>query len=633
VSTVDTRVGTLLAGYRIERLLGRGGMSSVYLAEHLRLHRRVALKLMAPELAHDERFRDRFLRESQLAASLDHPNIVPIYDADEADGVLYIAMRWVDGTDLRELLHRHSPLDPRRGVAIVGQAAAGLDAAHRRGLVHRDVKPGNLLIGEDDHVYVSDFGLTKQASSQSGLTATGQLVGTVDYVAPEQIQGQPVDGRTDIYSLTCVLYEALVGAKPFDRDTEVATIWAHIQDPPPAPSALRPGLPKALDGVIAKGMAKRPEDRYATCRELVDAARHELGISSGEIPMPDVPPPRRVDRRVVVAGAVAVVAIAVVAVALLTRGGSASIKSLPLNAVGAIDPKTNKLVASIPVGKNPVSITSGFGSIWVANQDDGTVTRIDPRTRKVTDNIGGIPGTPLAVSAGDGAVWVTTLEGRLFRINPDLNVSTEVPIRFHGRLGGTGSPVALNGVAAGGDAVWVLWTGGGELLRFDPASGALAKIDDARSPEAIALGAAAIWISELNTVSRIDTATNVVTGTAQIGALDTSSTSVAVGEGSVWVAKSDAGQVWRVDPGSTTAAGSTSVGAGIAQVAAGEGGVWVTRPQAGSVVRIDSATGRVVRSIRVGSGAFGVTTGAGLVWATTVRLGAYRGLPGSGESG
>jgi len=261
VSAVDTRVGSVLAGYRIERLLGRGGMSSVYLAEHLRLQRKVALKLMAPELADDERFRERFLRESQLAASLDHPNVVPVYDADEADGVLYIAMRYVEGSDLRELLRRHSPLPRARAVAIVGHAAAGLDAAHRRGLVHRDVKPGNILIGEDDHVYVSDFGLTKQASSQSGLTATGQLVGTVDYVAPEQIQGQPVDGRADLYALTCVLYEALVGAKPFDRDIVGASIWALIQDSPSSPSVARSELAKGRDDVRARGMAKRPDER------------------------------------------------------------------------------------------------------------------------------------------------------------------------------------------------------------------------------------------------------------------------------------------------------------------------------------------------------------------------------------
>jgi serine/threonine-protein kinase len=282
----DSRIDTEIAGYRVERLIARGGMSSVYLAHHLRLQRKVALKLMAPELAQDERFRERFLRESQLAASLDHPNVVPIYDADDADGVLYIAMRFVEGSDLRSLLQREGTLAPARALGIVAQAGNGLDAAHRRGLVHRDIKPGNLLLGEDDHVYLADFGLTKQASSQTGLTATGQLVGTVDYVAPEQIQGQEVDGRTDVYSLACVLFECLAGGKPFDKDSEVAILWAHMQDPPPPIRERRPELPEGLESVLVKGMAKKPEDRYATCRDLVEAARRALGISSGEIPRP-----------------------------------------------------------------------------------------------------------------------------------------------------------------------------------------------------------------------------------------------------------------------------------------------------------------------------------------------------------
>src|SRR5215210_8379015 len=322
VSAVDTRIDTELAGYRVERLIARGGMASVYLAEHLRLHRKVALKLLAPELAADERFRERFLRESQLAASLDHPNVVPIYDADESDGVLYIAMRYVEGSDLRGLLRDQAPLEPLRALRLLGQAAAGLDAAHRRGLVHRDVKPGNLLLGEDEHLYVSDFGLTKQASSQSGLTATGQLVGTVDYVAPEQVRGETVDGRTDVYSLACVLYECLAGAKPFEKDTEVAIIWAHMQDPPPSLTEKRPQLTSGLDQVLAKGMAKEPAARHTTCRDLVDAARQELGLSSGEIPVP-VTAPQRVRRRRLVAGgalgAGLVAAAAVAAVLLLAR--------------------------------------------------------------------------------------------------------------------------------------------------------------------------------------------------------------------------------------------------------------------------------------------------------------------------
>ena len=624
MSVVDTRVGSVLAGYRIDRLLGRGGMSSVYLAEQLRLQRKVALKLMAAELAHDERFRERFLRESQLAASLDHPNVVPVYDADETDGVLYIAMRYVEGADLRELLHRSSPLPPARAVAIVGQAAAGLDAAHRRGLVHRDVKPGNILIGEDDHVYVSDFGLTKQASSQSGLTATGQLVGTVDYVAPEQIQGQPVDDRADVYALTCVLYEALVGAKPFEKDTEVATIWAHIQDPPPAPSAARSELPKGLDDVVARGMAKRPDERYATCRELVDAARQELGVSSGEISLPPGAAARRFDWRLPAGVAAALLLATAVVLVLVVRGGGSGISSLPPNTVGAIDPKTNKLVAAIPVGHNPTSIAAGAGSIWVANRGDGTVTRIDGRSRKVVETLGGFSGTPRSIAFGNGAVWVTTREDRLFQIAPADNQITPVPLRWRSGYHST-LPEGF-GVVAGYGAVWLSTTDLGEVLRVDPSSGRVVVIEDDHGIGELAVGDGAVWVSEQNGVSRIDATTNVLTGTAQIGALasaDPVSVGVAYGEGSVWAAKYTSGDVWQVSPVSTTAIGRTLVGKNVPDLTVGEGAVWVARRSAGTVVRIDPQTRAVTKTIAVGPGAYGITTGSGLVWVTTVGLNSH----------
>jgi YVTN family beta-propeller protein len=620
VSTVDGRIGTELAGYRIERLLGRGGMSRVYLAEHVRLHRHVALKLLAPELAHDERFRERFLRESQLAASLDHPNVVPIYDADEVDGVLYIAMRWVEGFDLRELLRLHAPLEPVRALAIVAQAAAGLDAAHRRGLVHRDVKPGNILIGEDEHVYVSDFGLTKQASSQTGLTATGQLVGTLDYVAPEQIQGQQVDGRTDLYSLSCVLYESLTGARPFERDSEVAILWAHMQDAPPPASEKRPELPKELDDVLTRGMAKTPAERYATCRELVDAARRALGISSGELPQPVVMKRVRLDRRLLAAAVVAAVVIAAVAGVLLTRGGNSGVSALPLNAVGAIDPKTNKLVASIPVGKTPVDVAVGFGSVWVANQDDGTISRISASSRTVDRTIG-ITGTPLALAVGSGYVWATTEQGGLFRIDPASADVAQIPVRVsnikQGFFGGTTN--TLTGIVAGAGSIWLLWADGGRALRLDPTTGAVVRrIPDETSPTGIAFGNGALWLSELASVSRVDPLTDTLTGTAQVGALQgLGSTTVAAGGGSVWVAKSESGDVWQVSPNGPTAVGRIAVGPNVGHIAVGQGGVWVARPKAGQVVRIDPRTGRL-RTIAVGTGAYAVATGAGLVWVTTV---------------
>jgi WD40 repeat protein/tRNA A-37 threonylcarbamoyl transferase component Bud32 len=270
----DPWVGIELAGYRIESLLGLGGMSVVYLAEDLRLKRRVALKLLASELASDDSFRDRFLRESELAASIDHPNIVPIYEAGTTDDQLFIAMRYVEGRDLKERL-RSGPLDTADAIGLVAQVASALDAAHARGLVHRDVKPSNVLLDTgarpdgSDHVYLADFGLTKQVSERAD---DGHLLGTIDYVAPEQVAGDEIDSRADVYSLGCVLYESLVGEPPFRGDSEVAIVFAHLEAEPPAPSAHRPELPAELDHVIARALAKKPDDRYPSCRELVRAA-------------------------------------------------------------------------------------------------------------------------------------------------------------------------------------------------------------------------------------------------------------------------------------------------------------------------------------------------------------------------
>jgi WD40 repeat protein/tRNA A-37 threonylcarbamoyl transferase component Bud32 len=273
----DPRVGTELAGYRIESLLGVGGMSVVYLAEDLRLKRRVALKLLAASLAEDESFRDRFVRESELAASIDHPNIVPIYEAGTAEDLLFIAMRYVEGSDLKERLQR-GRLDPADAIGIIAQAASALDAAHARGLVHRDVKPSNVLLDTgarpdgSDHVYLADFGLTKRVSEETAIRDDGHLMGTIDYVAPEQIAGDEIDGRADVYSLGCVLYECLVGQPPFRRDSDIAVVFAHLEAEAPAPSAQRPELPVPLDAVIARALAKEPERRYPSCRELARAA-------------------------------------------------------------------------------------------------------------------------------------------------------------------------------------------------------------------------------------------------------------------------------------------------------------------------------------------------------------------------
>jgi len=326
----DVRTGTRLLDYRIEAVLGRGGMGVVYLAEDLRLRRKVALKLLAAELAEDERFRERFLRESELAASIDHPNAIPIYAAGEADGVLYIAMRFVEGTDLRALLLREgSPLEPARALAIVKQVADALDAAHEHGLVHRDVKPANILIAGSvgaEHAYVSDFGVAKSASVSAGLTAAGQFLGTIGYVAPEQIRGEPIDGRADVYSLGCVFFECVTGEAPFPRDSEVAVIYAHLQGPPPKVSERRRGLPVALDAVIARALAKAPDRRYTTCRELVDAVAAALGAA---------PAPRRRRLAILSLGAALGAAGIVVGLVLVLRPGDRA----PRPALGAPPPR------------------------------------------------------------------------------------------------------------------------------------------------------------------------------------------------------------------------------------------------------------------------------------------------------
>jgi len=275
-------VGTEFAGYGLRAVLGRGGMSIVYQAENPRLRNLIALKVLAPELADDQVFRTRFREESQIAASLNHPHVIPIHDFGSSDGLLYIAMRYVSGTDLRHLIAERGWLPPDAAVHLLGQAARALDAAHRRGLVHRDVKPGNLLIaqgtedGDPDHVYLADFGITKYIGGRTGLTIAGTILGTVHYASPEQIQELPVLGTADQYALGCVLYECLTGRAPFEKSSNEAIMWAHVHEFAAPPSLLRPGLPPAVDEVFARVLAKDPDERYADCREFIAAARAAL---------------------------------------------------------------------------------------------------------------------------------------------------------------------------------------------------------------------------------------------------------------------------------------------------------------------------------------------------------------------
>jgi serine/threonine-protein kinase len=288
-STDDPRIGTVIAGYRIEARVGRGGMGVVYRAHHINLERRAALKIIAPDLAESSGFRERFTREARIAAALQHPNVVTVYDAGEVDGLLYLAMQYIEGSDLAATLAREGRLRPYRAIDVCRQVASALDAAHELGLIHRDVKPANVLI-EGRTAFLTDFGLTKRLEGGTQFTRVGDLVGTIQYVAPEQIEGGQVSARTDVYSLGCVLFHCLTGQVPFARDTDVAVIYAHLSEDPPRPSRVRPDLPDGLDHVVAKALDKSPDRRFQTCGDLMNAARAVVDAAG---PLSETSPPRR----------------------------------------------------------------------------------------------------------------------------------------------------------------------------------------------------------------------------------------------------------------------------------------------------------------------------------------------------
>jgi serine/threonine protein kinase len=656
--TGDARIGTLLAGYRIETLIGRGGMSVVYLAHHEGLERKAALKLLAPELAEDEMFRRRFISESRIAAGLDHPNVIPVYEAGEADGLLFIAMRYVRGSDLRSLLAEHGPLDAADVVRVMDQLGAALDAAHAEGLVHRDVKPANVLLAPPTpparvgHLYLADFGLTKKSLSGSGVTTTGQFVGTIDYVAPEQIRSEPVDGRADIYSLGCLLYECLTGEAPFERDTEVAVMFAHLNDPPPAPSAARPGLPAAIDEVVRTAMAKGPDRRSATAGALAAATtaavRPMLATRPETIGAPS-PEPERPRPRALVGGAVlaALVAIAVVVAVVAKGGGSpkptpsttgtestSATRSEPAESPGPALPDgfqgvarvqagTGKVTDGFPLALQPMPgprgvvsrpFHAGEGSLWIEGGGVAhpEVLKVDPATGAIdaTLRVGTDFAARLGFAEGSSSLWVLTfgagIGDELFRIDPGSNdVVAHIPI------GGIGA-----GVAIGGDeGIWVIRSDG-VLVEIDSGTNRIARtLPPLPHGSAIAVGGGAVWVTDgiAGAVYRVDVATEEVKSISMPGGAD----GIAVDANGVWVMDRASGQVIRIDPDTGETGAPIRVGATPSGIAAGGGFVWVTSPGEGAIYRIDEGSGQAQSfAIAGGIGPGWVSVGEGGVWTT-----------------
>jgi hypothetical protein len=562
-ASADARIGTELAGYRLDALIGRGGMGVVYRARDLALDRDVALKLLAPHLADDVSFRERFLTESRVAASLEHPNVVPIHDAGEIDGQLYIAMRLVEGSDLKAVL-REGPLEAARAVRLLEQVASALDAAHARGLVHRDVKPSNVLIDERGHVYLADFGLSRYLGDAVLPLGPAKSLGTADYVAPEQIRGEEVDGRADVYALGCMLYECLAGEPPFRRGSDAATLYAQLEEAPPVLPGLEEVLPRAL--------AKEPGERYGTCGELIEDAREALGISE----------PKRSRWPL----AVAAVGVALIAAALaaffLTRGGNSVAAEPGADSLVRIDPKTNKVVETMPVGRKASGVAADGRYVWVTNAGDGTVWRIDPGRKKVLKiNAHGTP-TDVAV-AGNFAVVANGPEGAVGVIDA--------------RSGGYIAPTQIT--PAGTGAVLVA-AGNGRIWYGSPAQGIVGPADGAILPTPVASANVRIPPDTSNLQSAYLTFDGL-----------------AVGGGGAWVAGDSYGRTaWHVDERSKRLVAAVRLGFVPAAITAGEGAAWVTSLLGDTISRVDPVTNRITRTIRVGRGPYSAVAGDGAVWVT-----------------
>jgi serine/threonine-protein kinase len=632
--------GSTFAGYRIEAEAGRGGMGIVYRATQVALGRPVALKLIAANFAGDRSFRERFKREWETAASIDHPNVIPVYEAGEAEEHLFIAMRYVEGLDLANLLAREPELAPDRAVRIIAQVASALDAAHAGGLVHRDVKPANVLIGAEEHVYLTDFGLTKHAS-QDALTKTGLFVGSVDYAAPEQIRGEAMDARTDVYSLGCVLYQTLTKRIPYDKPADVAKMYAHVSEPPPLVSEARLDGSTAFDNVVARAMAKEPDDRYQTAGELAKAAQDALaGIAQ---PAPKKAKKRssashkvpaagneQVSRRTKVAIGITLPAILVAGLAAAglaatgVIGGSdddkPTAKVLPTATAtvaataspeATVAPPTGqpKAVATIKVGKGPDGVAVSGGHVFVANQQDGTLSVIDPEANEVIGDPIDAGSRPDGVVAGKGVVWMAGAGSdsvRRFQAAGEIVPTAKVPVGDR--------PEAIS---LGKQLVWVANVNDNTVNRIDRATPSIvgSPIGVGSKPSGIFVGRRFVWVANNgdDTVTRIDPSTAEVIGDPI--AVGKEPRGVIETEGFAWIANSGDGTVTRLDRKTGKVVGTTKVGNNPRQLAFGNGFVWVTNNGDNTVTRLDPNTGRVVGSqIAVGQKPLGIASGAGGVW-------------------
>ncbi len=640
-------------------------MGVVYRATAEDLDRVVALKLVAPALSTNTGFRERFIRETRVAASLDHPNVIPVFAAGEEAGRLFFSMRYVEGDDLRTLIRREVRLAPERAAVIVAQIGAALDAAHARGIVHRDVKPANVLLAGPDHAYLTDFGLTKRLHSAAAETRPGGWVGTLGYVSPEQIRGERVDARADVYALGCILYHALTGATPYARESDEATLWAHLNDPPPPIGPRAPGAPGAFEEIIARALAKDPDDRFASAGDLGRAALAAAGrapapgservvavgaaapggddpetLASADVgattptalgaalagPDAAATPARQVvtrnaptavrapsrpsRRRLAVAAGTAMVL-------LLGAGGAAFLLTRQTEEnrdrrIVAATPVAGLLAKTIPVGSRPNALVVAGGRLWVASQGETRLRLIDTETNEPVRSAPKVGVGAAALDAGFGSVWIA-------------KGTTQTLLQYGAKTARrVGAPITLPpgtavAVSTGERGVWVGSRSGREgfepqtVARVDYRTAMLARsaLIQPDGVQDIAVGDGAVWV--IGRQRPIVTRISVSTGAEKRLVVGGNPQRLAIGQGAVWVSNND-GSVSRIDL-KTRNIRRIPVGREPRGIAVGRGAVWVANSLDGTATRIDPKTGEVVaKPVEVGGNPSAVTVRGGTAW-------------------
>lgn len=584
----DFSIGQEVAGYRIEEVIARGGMGIVYRATHLGLERPVALKVIARELADRPGFRERFLRESRLAARLDHPSVVPIYDSREVDGELVVAMRLIKGGDLRQLINREGPLPPRRALDLLGQIAEALDAAHAAGIVHRDVKPHNILV-EGDRAYLSDFGLAK-AVDESGASGGASVVGTAHYMSPEQWRGEGIGPPADVYSLGCVLFESVTGIPPFDR----------------AESETEPEMPKGVEAAIRRAVAKEPTERYPSAGALISGARSG---QDSEVRPTAVLSHDRSERTTVpnasqrffgLGGRAAAWILGGVAIIFATFAAAALLLLL-----GDDGPEVS---GPIPIGRPPLRVAASAKAVWVTSERDGTLTRLDPETGQQVGPARRLEPGVSGVALGGKWLWATNpRRGELLRLDPRIGKLLKTI-----EVGGQPGPIAL-----GSGRVWIADEGGRGVTAVNSEGARVVRRGlPPQSPSLrLAFGARGLWtsIAPAASVRRVDPATLLAGEPIRVGR---GPAGLVVADGVVWVANSRSGTVSKVDPATRQLLGDPiEVGGHPGGIDAGTSAVWVANAADDTVTRIDLDSGEPEGDpIEVGPEPGAVAVGGDAVW-------------------